>query len=183
MSATETLAEKLAVAAGVNVTEMLQLAPAASVLPQVVVSAKSDGLAPVMLMRVIVRVLVPGFDKVIACAAEVLPSVVVGNVRLVGLRTALGTCGAVPVPLSVAVCGVFAALSATEMVAEKLAAEAGVKVAEMLQVAPAARVPVQLVVYAKSVGLAPEMVMPVIVRVALPGFDSVIDCALLLLPL
>lgn len=182
MSATETLAEKLAVAAGVNVTEMLQLAPAASVLPQVVVSAKSDGLAPVMLMRVIVRVLVPGFDKVIACAAEVLPSVVVGNVRLVGLRTALGTCGAVPVPLSVAVCGVFAALSATEMVAEKLAAEAGVKVAEMLQVAPAARVPVQLVVYAKSVGLAPEMVMPVIVRVALPGFDSVIDCAVEVLP-
>lgn len=74
-------------------------------------------------------------------------------------------------PLSIAVCGVLAALSATEMVAEKLAALAGVRVTEMLQFAPAASVPPQVVVSAKSVGLAPVIVMPVMVRAALPGFD------------
>ena len=42
------------------------------------------------------------------------------------LRVKVG--GAVPVPLRLAVCGEPAALSATESVAEKVAAEAGVKV-------------------------------------------------------
>jgi len=88
LSATETVAEKVAAVAGVKVTEMVQLAPEASVLPQVVVSAKSDGLAPVMLMPVMLRGLLPGFETVINCAVAVLPSVVLGKVRLVGLSTA-----------------------------------------------------------------------------------------------
>ena len=45
----------------------------------------------------------------------------------------------VPVPVNATVCGEPVALSATETVAEKLAAEAGVNVTEMEQLAPAAR--------------------------------------------
>ena len=88
VSATETAAEKLAALAGVKVTEMLQLPPASSVLLQVVVSAKSVGLAPVMAIPVTARVALPGFDSVTDCAVAVVPSVVLGKVRVVGLSTA-----------------------------------------------------------------------------------------------
>jgi len=50
------------------------------------------------------------------------------------------------VPVSVTVCGEPVALSVTETVAEKLATEAGVKVTEMEQLAPAASVKPQALV-------------------------------------
>ena len=46
MSATETAAVKLAAESGAKVTEIVHVAEAASVVPQVVVSAKSAGFAP-----------------------------------------------------------------------------------------------------------------------------------------
>jgi hypothetical protein len=61
---------------------------------------------------------------VAANAAEVVPVSVLGKLRA-GLSEAAG---AVPVPVSDTVCGEPEALSATESVAEKLVAEAGVKV-------------------------------------------------------
>ena len=67
---------------------------------------------------------VPVFDNVAASADEVVPVSVLGKLSA-GLREAAG---AVPVPLSATVCGEPDALSATESVAEKLVAEAGVKV-------------------------------------------------------
>jgi hypothetical protein len=67
---------------------------------------------------------VPVFESVAASADEVVPTAVFGKLS-VGLSEAAG---AVPVPLSDTVCGEPEALSATESVAEKLAAEAGVKV-------------------------------------------------------
>ena len=106
---------------------MEQLEPAASVAPQAlapVVSAKSLGLAPTMLGTMLFRVAVPVFDSVAASADEVVPVSVLGKLSA-GLSEAAG---AVPVPVSDTVCGEPEALSATESVAEKLAAEAGVKV-------------------------------------------------------
>ena len=47
---------------------------------------------------------------------------------VVELTTKLGTAGLVPVPVRVVVCGEPTALSATDKVAAKLVAEAGVKV-------------------------------------------------------
>ena len=69
-------------------------------------------------------VAVPVFDSVAASAAEVVPASVLGKLSA-GLSEAAE---AVPVPLSDTVCGEPDALSDTESVAEKLAAEAGVKV-------------------------------------------------------
>lgn len=54
--------------------------------------------------------------------------------------------GAVPVPLRDTVCGEPLALSAMESVADKAAADAGVNVTEMLQLAPAASELPQLLV-------------------------------------
>jgi len=80
----------------------------------------------------------------------------------------------VPVPVSVTVCGEPVALSATESVAVKLAADAGVKVTEIVQVEDiASEVPQLLLEIAKSPGLAPPIVTLLIVRGALPVFESV----------
>jgi hypothetical protein len=52
-------APRLPAAPGVNVTEMLQFPPAATLAPQVFVCAKSPGYAPFKAMLLIRRVAVP----------------------------------------------------------------------------------------------------------------------------
>jgi hypothetical protein len=110
---------------------MLQEAPAEiepshELLPDVV--AKSVGLAPVIEMLVIVSVALPVFVRVTVVAALVAPIAWLAKATGLGARVATGAGGAVPVPVIVDVCGEPVALSATERVDEKLAAEAGVKV-------------------------------------------------------
>src|ERR1700722_7866420 len=105
---------------------MEQLEPAARVAPQAfapVVSAKSLGFAPVMLTAMLLSGALPVLESVAAIAAEVVPEAVFGKASA-GVSEATGE---VPVPVKAAVCGDPEALSATESVAEKLAAEAGVK--------------------------------------------------------
>ena len=105
----------------------MQLEPAASVAPQALVpveSAKSLEFVPVMVGTMLFSVAVPVFESVAASADEVVPTVVLGKL-IDELKEAAG---AVPVPVRVAVCGDPLALSATESVAVKLEAEAGVKV-------------------------------------------------------
>ena len=70
------------------------------------------------------RAALPVLDSVAAIAEEVVPTVVLEKASDAVNEAA----GAVPVPVSDAVCGEPVALSATESVAEKLAAEAGAKV-------------------------------------------------------
>src|ERR1035437_2869558 len=79
----------------------------------------------------------------------------------------------IPGPVSAAVWGEPLALSTTEMEAEKLAAEAGVKVSVMVQVAPAASEAPQLLVSEKLLALVPVTEMLVMVRAAVPGLESV----------
>ena len=109
---------------------MEQLALAASVVPQALVPvaiAKSLGLAPVSVMPAMFSVALPVFESVAACNALVVPVVEV-KVSVGGVSVAAGAAAAVPVPLSAVVCGEPDALSATESVAEKAAADAGVNV-------------------------------------------------------
>ena len=77
-----------------------------------------------MLGTMLFSVPLPVLDNVAASADEVVPTAVFGKLSA-GLSEAAG---AVPVPLSDTVCGEPEALSATESVAEKLDADAGVKV-------------------------------------------------------
>lgn len=80
---------------GVKVTEIVQLAPAATLLPQVLTSAKS----PDALMEAMERDAVPEFVSVIVRAALVEPVACASKVKLVGETVAAGA-GATPVPLS-----------------------------------------------------------------------------------
>ena len=77
-----------------------------------------------MLATMLFNGAVPVLDSVAANADEVVPVSVLGKLSA-GLSEAAG---AVPVPVSDTVCGEPEALSATDSVAEKLVAEAGVKV-------------------------------------------------------
>jgi hypothetical protein len=171
LSATESVAAKLAAEAGVKVMDMEQLALAASELPQVLVCAKSVGLVPVIEIPEMVRAAVPVFLSVTVCAVEVEPKTA-EKVSDVGEREAAGADAAVPVPLKATVCGEPVALSATESVAAKLAADAGVKVTEIEQLALAASELPQVLVCAKSVGLVPVIVIPEMARAAVPVFLS-----------
>lgn len=109
----------------------------------------------------------------IVCAALVVLSSWLANVRDVGVRTACGAGGTVPVPLSAADCGEPEALSATEIAAVKLAAESGANVTEIVQLAEAASVAPQVVVSAKSAGFAPASETAIPVSGALPLLVSV----------
>ena len=80
---------------------------------------------------------------------------------------------AVPVPLIATACGDPDALSATDKLAVKDATDVGAKTTAIVQLLPASRELPQVFVCVKSVGLAPVMVMPVIVSGPLPVLDSV----------
>ena len=84
---------------------MEQLELAANVVPQAlvpVVTAKSLGLVPVIVMPVMVNAAVPVLASVATCAALVVPVVEV-NVKVGGVSIAAGAVAAVPVPTSVVV--------------------------------------------------------------------------------
>ena len=61
-------------AAGVNVTLKVQLAPADRLFPQVLVSAKSPGSVPVMEMLVMLNDFVPTLVRVTVWAVLVVPT-------------------------------------------------------------------------------------------------------------
>ena len=77
-----------------------------------------------MLATMLFNGAVPVLDSVAANAAEVVPVTVFGK-DSDGVSEATG---AMPVPVKLAVCGDPVALSATDNVAAKLAADAGVNV-------------------------------------------------------
>jgi hypothetical protein len=85
----------------------------------------------------------------------------------------------VPVPLSVAVCGLLASLSATLSVAVTAPAAVGVNVTLMVQVLPTARVVPQAEVWAKDDAPAPVMLTAMLLTVVVLLFFSVTVCALL----
>lgn len=161
-------------AAGVKETVILQEVAAARDMPQLLVCAKLPALVPVMEMLPMVRAAVPGLDSVTGSEVAATPTVVLGNISVVGESVASGASAAVPVPVSVAVCGEPVALSATLMLADNVVALPGVKVTEMVQVAETASEAGQLFVWAKLLGLVPVIVMPVMVSAAVPGFESTV---------
>jgi hypothetical protein len=174
LSVTETDADRVPVAVGVKVTEIVQLFFGSSDVPQVFVCAKSD---PVVMVRLVMLIEVPplALDMVMVCAALVVPTVCAANVRLVGEKDA-----AVLVPDKVTVC--VPALSVIVKVAERWLMLMGLKTTLMVQVLlPASDVP-QLLVCEKSVAFAPEKAMLVIVRVVAPAFVRVTFCAVLEVP-
>jgi len=94
LSATSSEADSAPTVNGLNVTVIAQLAPAAKLVPHVLVCVKSVGFAPPMLIPLPVPLSVsadfPVFFSVMVCVAAATPSVVVGKVRLAGERLTTG---------------------------------------------------------------------------------------------
>ena len=76
---------------------------------------------------------------------------------------------ATPVPLSATVCGLLLPLSVIVSVAVRKPRAAGVKLTEIVQLLPAARVVGQLLLRVKSARL--EMMLPMVMAVVWPFFS------------
>jgi hypothetical protein len=92
LSATEIEAPRLPAETGLKVTVIVQVAPTASEVPQVLLCPKLLELAPVTEMLVMVRATVPGLDRVVDWVVAEVPTNVLGNVRMLEVNVA---CGAV----------------------------------------------------------------------------------------
>jgi len=130
--------------------------------------AKSPGLVPPMLA---VSVIATDclFVTVTFCGALVVPTATVPKERLVGeMATAF-----IPVPLRLTVCGLPAALSLIASTPVRVPTTVGVKVTEIEQLRPAARLAPQLLVCEKS----PVVAMLAIMSDAFPVLLSLTDFA------
>ena len=83
--------------------------------------------------------------------------------------------GAVPLPERLTACGLPMALSVMLIDALRPPAAAGLKVTLMTQLAPAATLDPQLLVWVKSPGFVPETAMLLTVKAALPVLLRVTD--------
>ena len=165
--------ERAPAAVGVKVIEIVQLAPIARLLPQVLISEKSPETA----IAPSVSAAVPELVRITVCTALVVPIVCDGKVRLVGESVAVGV-AAKPVPLSVTVWGEPVALSVIASVPVRLPAAVGVNFTEIEQFAPAATDIPQVLVYAKS----PDVAIELSASAACPVLVSVTICAALVVP-
>lgn len=183
LSVTVSVALKLVTDAGVKVTVIEQIDPAASDVPQLLVSEKSLGLAPPMVMLLMVSAALPVFDSVAACEALLVPLVVL-KLSEAGVSEAMGAGGAVPVPLSVTPCGDPVALSVTETEAVSLPGIVGANFTAMVQVAFAAKglVLTQLSLSTKFAALVPVTAIAVTKSGAVPEFFRTTFCAVLVVP-
>jgi hypothetical protein len=168
------------VALGVKVTLIVQLEPAATLAPQLLVWPKSPALAPVNPMLLMVKTAPLVFASVTPCAALLVPTFWLPNVSEPGVS--LGS--AVPVPVKLTVCGLPAALSVMLTLPLRVPMAVGRNVTLRLQLPFTARVAGlkgQLCVSLKSPAFAPPTTRLVILKGALPPFVSVTPCAGLLL--
>jgi hypothetical protein len=98
----------------VNVTPTVQVAFATKVAPAQLpeAKAKSIALAPAKVTVVMFSVALPLFLTVMVMGALAVPCAAAGNVTVAdGVIVTAGAAGAVPVPLSAALCGLPEALS------------------------------------------------------------------------
>jgi hypothetical protein len=100
------VAEREPVACGVKVTVIVQLPPAGTLPPQLLVCAKSPGLFPVKLMPLMLSVTVPTLVNLTGAPGLVVPTGWLPKFTLLADSFTI-----VPVPLSDAVCGLPGASS------------------------------------------------------------------------
>lgn len=167
LSVTVSDADRVPVADGVNVTEIVHVdALPATVAQPELVSAKSPAFVPVMAMLVMVSVDCKALVRVRVCGLLAVPTAGLVKARLGGLNT---TADAVAVPVKVKDCVVGVALSVIVSVPLAAPALAGVNVTLRAQLLPAATEVPQVLVSPNPL-LATTLV---IVSARLPVFFSV----------
>jgi hypothetical protein len=163
------VAARVPVAVGVKTMLIEQFADAARLAPQVVPETeKSAGLAPATEMLVMETAVAKPLESVTDWAVLPEPVVVPAKVRLDGPADTLPAAAA-PSPLSATACGLLVSESVKLRVALRVPGAVGPKTTLAVQLAAAASVvPQVLLKTEKSPGLAPAMVMPLIVMAAAP---------------
>jgi hypothetical protein len=162
----------LPAAVGVNVTLMVQFAPAGKLVPQVLLCAKS----PVATMLVIIKAAVPVLLNATACGALVVPKGWLEKVRLVTDKLTIGA--GRPSPASTIVCGLSEALSVMVTEPYRFPGAVGAKVTVIVHAIPTATLAPQVLVWAKS----PLTATLVMFKVPLPVFVRVTVWGALVLP-
>jgi hypothetical protein len=165
LSVTLNLPVLVPVPVGLNTTLIAQPVLAARVVVQVVAKTLKS---PVVEITMLVSVTLWLFLRVNVFGRLTVPTVCAGYVALLGVNVT----GAMPVPESGTVCGLFAALSVIVMLPVRAPVWVGVKVTLIMQFAPTAKVAPQgfvLVTSAKS----PLVAMLVMFSVAVPELVSV----------
>ena len=158
---------------------MLQLAPAARLVPQVFAKAKDDAFVPVTVMLVIDKVAVPGLVRVTYCDAVADPTASEPNNRLVADRLAAEPR---PVPVNPMLCGDPEALSVIVTVALREPPVVGSKSPVMLQFAPAATLVPHVFVKRNEDAFAPVTAMLAIDKVPCPLLVNVTICDAVAVP-
>ena len=131
LSLTGSVPVAVPVCCGVKVTLIEQLAPPATLAPQLFVSPK----LPVVAMLAMLSGAPPVLARVTTCGRLVVPTACVPKVRLAGNRLAAG--GVAPVPVRVMVWGDPRPVSVRVTVPTLVPNAEGVKVTLMVQLAPA----------------------------------------------
>ena len=173
LSATLSDAVRLPLAAGVKVMLNVQVVPAGSELPQLLVWAKSPGLAPVIVTLEMLRAAVPALSKVAVPAPLVVPTGWLPKERLPGERPAAGVAAATPTPLRLTLVRPPRPLVEMLSVAMRSPVVLGRKVKLIVQLAPAASDLPQLLDCANLLAYVPETETLAIDKDALPVFARV----------
>ena len=165
-------------AVGLKVTEMEQLAPAATLVPQALVAEKS----PLAVMPEMVSAEMPVLVKVTDCAVLLVPDTWTAKVREEDDKLTAGPEG-VPVPLKLTVCALPLALSVSVRLPERLPVAVGVNVTLITQLPLAATGAVVLqVVPLVATAKSPAAAMFVKLRDAVPLLVTVTALAALAVP-
>src|SRR4051812_24151305 len=160
-SETERTAVRVPLSLGVKVILAVQLAPGASVLPQVISPLKSLKFAPPKVIRLIFRTAPPVLLSVTTCAGVVVPIGSAGKVKDPGEKVSTGPAGFTPVPARLTDCGLLGSLSLITSDALRFPAAPALNVTSIVQELPGEiAVPlrqVELPATAKSPGFGPPI--------------------------
>ena len=159
-------------AAGAKCPWIVQLVPAATLVPQVFANTKEDASVPVTAILVTDSGAVPGLVSVTDCDPLDEPTNTEPKERLVA-ESKIG--GSTPVPPNSMVCGELPALSVIVMVADKALPAVGAKCPWMEQFAPAARLVPQLFAKTNEDAFVPDRAMLLIETATLPVLVIVTD--------
>jgi len=181
-SATNKFAVRCPGAIGLNTTEIVQLAETATGAAQLLVKLKSPGFGPPSETPERCSVALPVLVTVTVCAALDVPSVVVENDGPLDGENVIAGAAATPVPLSARLCGLPGALSATCKLAVNVPALAGLNIMVTEQLALAASVAAQVLVWEKLLALVPAIVTESKESDCVPVFTMEKTCVALLVP-
>jgi len=182
LSVTLRFAVSAPAAFGAKVMAILQVAPTATLVPQVFVWLNELALVPVKLMLLNERAAVPELVSVMFGAVEDAPTHCAEN-EIEFAESVTAGAGAKPVPARVTVCGEPYVLSATFTAAANAPIAAGLKVTVIVHAPPAATLVPQVFVCVNELALAPVMLIPCPVpfrlSATLPVFLRVMACVAL----